>query len=77
MRCPVLGSFGALDRNPTPDEVRRLEAEPNTHGKVCGIKIYPGADHGFNCDERPSYHAEASQDAWGRTLGWFQRYLKA
>jgi dienelactone hydrolase len=22
-------------------------------------------------------HAEASQDAWGRTLGWFQRYLKA
>jgi dienelactone hydrolase len=45
-----------------------------THGKVCDIKIYPGADHGFNRDERPSYYAEASQDAWGRTLGWFQRY---
>jgi carboxymethylenebutenolidase len=28
-------------------------------------------------DERPSYHAEAAKDAWGRTLSWFQTYLKA
>jgi carboxymethylenebutenolidase len=77
VQCPVLGNFGALDRNPTPDEVRKIETEPKKHGKVCDVKIYPGADHGFNCDERPSYHAEASQDAWGRTLGWFQQYLKA
>lgn len=26
--CPVLGNFGVLDRNPTPGEVRRIEAEP-------------------------------------------------
>jgi carboxymethylenebutenolidase len=28
-------------------------------------------------DERPSYQAEAARDAWGRTLSWFQTYLKA
>ena len=77
MQCLVLGNFGARDWNPTPDEVRRIGSELNTRGKVCDIKIYPGADHGFNRDERPSYHDEASQDAWGRTLGRFQRYLKA
>jgi carboxymethylenebutenolidase len=73
VQCPVLGNFGALDQSPAPDEVRRIETELNKHGKICDVKIYPGADHGFNCDERPSYHAEASHDAWGRTLGWFLR----
>jgi carboxymethylenebutenolidase len=75
--CPVRGNIGELDQNPTPDEVRKIETELKKHGKLCDVKIYPGADHGFNCDERPSYHAEASKDAWGRTLGWFQQYLKA
>jgi carboxymethylenebutenolidase len=77
IQCPVLGNFGELDQNPTPDEVRKIEAELKKHGKVCDVKIYPGAHHGFNCDERPSYQAEASKDAWGRMLGWFQKYLRA
>jgi carboxymethylenebutenolidase len=77
IQCPVMGNFGELDQNPTPDEVRKIEAELKKHGKVCDVKIYPGANHGFNCDERPSYHAEASRDAWERTLGWFQKHLRA
>jgi carboxymethylenebutenolidase len=77
IQCPVLGNFGELDQNPSPDEVRTIEAELNKHGKVCDFKIYPGANHGFSCDERLSYHAEASTDAWGRTLSWFEKYLKA
>jgi carboxymethylenebutenolidase len=76
IQCPVLGNFGALDQNPSPDDVRTVEAELKKHGKVGDFKIYPGANHGFNCDERPSYHAEAAQDAWARTLGWFETYLK-
>jgi hypothetical protein len=31
--------------------------------------IYPDADRGFKCDERPSDHAEALKDAWVRTSG--------
>jgi carboxymethylenebutenolidase len=77
IQCPVMGNFGELDQNPTPDDVRTIEAELKKHGKVCDFKVYPGANHGFNCDERPSYHAEASTDAWARTLGWFENYLKA
>lgn len=77
LQCPVMGNFGALDQNPTPDEVRQIDAELKTHGKVCDVEIYPGADYGSNDDERPSYHAEASRDAWTRTLSRFQQYLKA
>ena len=75
IQCPVLGNFGELDQNPTPDEVHAIEAELKIHGKVCDFTIYPGANHGFNCDERPSYHAQAAIDAWARTRSWFQKYL--
>jgi dienelactone hydrolase len=42
-----------------------------------GLKIYPGADHGFYGDERPSYQAEAARDAWGQPLSWLQTFLQA
>ena len=35
-----------------------------------------GAQHGFNCDQRPSYHPEAAADAWQRTLAWFGTHLR-
>jgi carboxymethylenebutenolidase len=72
IQCPVMGNFGELDWNPTPDDVRTIEAELQKHGKVRDFIIYPGANHGFNCDERASYHADVSQDAWVRARSWFQ-----
>ena len=36
------------------------------------MHIYP-AGHGFNCDERGSYHASSSKTAWERTLEWLKR----
>jgi carboxymethylenebutenolidase len=77
IQCPAMGNFGVLDQNPTPGDVRTIEAELQKHGKVRDFKIYAGANHGFHCDERPSYHAEASRDAWARTRSWFQKYLQA
>jgi carboxymethylenebutenolidase len=36
---------------------------------------YPEAEHGFNCDVRPSYHEASAKDAWKRTLDWFEANL--
>ena len=36
---------------------------------------YADADHGFHCDERPSFHAESSSDAWARTLAFLGAHL--
>jgi carboxymethylenebutenolidase len=40
------------------------------------ILLYPGAQHGFGCDERASYDKPSSDLAWQRSLGFFERYLK-
>jgi carboxymethylenebutenolidase len=40
--------------------------------------IYPGAVHGFNCDATPERYNKAAADlAWERTIGWFNKYVRA
>ena len=76
LTAPVLGCFGAEDQHPTVDEVRVVEARLRELGKVHDFKIYPGAGHGFATDDRPTYHEPSAEDAWARTLAWFEKYLK-
>jgi carboxymethylenebutenolidase len=40
------------------------------------VFIYPGAQHGFHCDERASYDKASSDIAWPRSLDFFARHLK-
>ena len=75
IQCPVMGNFGDLDANPTVDDVNKIEAELRKHGKTTDFKMYPGADHGFLCDERASYHEASANDSWARTIDWFQKHL--
>ena len=41
------------------------------------VVLYEGAPHAFFNDTRPSYHAEASLQAWHDTLEWFGTHLGA
>jgi len=41
-----------------------------------GIFIYPGAQHGFHCDERASYDKASADIAWPRSLEFFAKHLK-
>jgi len=39
--------------------------------------IYPDSVHGFNCDATPErYNKAASELAWQRTTGWFNKYVR-
>jgi carboxymethylenebutenolidase len=40
------------------------------------IHVYPGAQHGFHCDERASYDKKSADVAWPRSLAFFARHLK-
>jgi carboxymethylenebutenolidase len=40
------------------------------------IHVYPGAQHGFSCDERPSYDKASVDIAWPRSLAFFAEHLK-
>lgn len=75
LTAPVLGCFGELDKNPPPADVNEVDALLTDLGKEHDFKIYPGANHGFFCDDRPSYHKEAADDAWNQTLNWFAKHL--
>ncbi len=40
------------------------------------IFVYPGAQHGFNCDARASYDAPSAALAWKRSLDFLAAHLK-
>lgn len=74
--CPVLGLFGAEDTNPSPDDVKKLEAELERLGRPHELHSYEGAGHAFLNFERPSHRPEAATDAWARCVDWLRRHLR-
>ncbi|HTW26781.1 MAG TPA: dienelactone hydrolase family protein [Acetobacteraceae bacterium] len=69
--CPVQLHFGAEDGHIPQTDVDAIRAaQPEVE-----VFVYPGAGHGFGCEERASYHPEAAAQAQERTLAFFARHL--
>ena len=76
LRAPVLGVFAGKDDFVTPDAVRALEDTMREHGKSIEAHTYPDSDHAFFNDTRPEvYDADASADAWRRTIEFLRAHL--
>jgi len=76
LHAPVLGLFAEKDGFVTPALVRELEKQLTELGKQVDVVIYPGADHAFFNDTRPEvYDAQASNDAWLRTIKFLRKNL--
>jgi carboxymethylenebutenolidase len=75
IHCPILGHFGEDDRNPSPEDMRKLNAELSKYGKILEFHSYPGAGHGFMNKWGKNYHRHADEASWPRTLDFFARYL--
>ena len=68
---PLLVHLGNEDQGVTPADGDTLAARwPSA--EICR---YDGAGHGFNCDLRPGFHAEAAALAWDRTIDFLTRQL--
>jgi carboxymethylenebutenolidase len=72
---PWLGLYGDRDQGIPVDEVEALREAAAKASVPTEVVRYPEAEHGFHCDARNSFHPASSQDAWQRTLAWFQSYL--
>lgn len=72
-KVPTLMHFGAMDSHIPPSDVETIRQKRSD----CEIHVYPGADHGFNCDERSSYNKEAATLAWQRSLDWLAKAMRA
>ncbi len=69
---PTLLHFGEKDTGIPMTDVETIKSKrPDVE-----VLIYPGAQHGFNCDERASYDKPSSNLAWQRTLAFFGKHLK-
>lgn len=75
LACPVLAFFGDQDPFIPMEQVRALEAEAARLGKSVEVVVYPGAPHGFFCNERDSFRADAAADAWQRLTAFLTVHL--
>jgi len=69
--------FGNEDASIPTEQVDRIEAELSKHNVAHKIFRYDGAGHGFFCDRRSSYNAEAAHDAWGKAMELFATVLNS
>jgi carboxymethylenebutenolidase len=71
-KVPTQLHFGEKDHGIPLTDVETVKAKrPDVE-----IFIYPNAQHGFHCDERPSYDKASSDIAWPRSLDFFAKHLK-
>lgn len=70
-QCPTMLHFGELDAMIPLDHVAAIAA---AHPDV-EAHVYDGADHGFNCDIRDSYHPAAAALALRRTTDFLRLHL--
>ncbi len=73
--APVLLFWGGADKAiPAADAQAAVNALREAK-KIFTTVEFSEAQHGFNCDDRPSFHAESSEQAWGITLSFFKKHL--
>jgi carboxymethylenebutenolidase len=53
----------------TVEEIKKKQPQAETY-------VYPGAAHGFYCDERASYNKAAADLAWSRTQAFLTKHMK-
>jgi len=70
-KIPVMYHFGAEDKFIPPATIAQIrKADP------AGVfHVYEGARHGFDCDDRDGYHADAAALSERRTLEFLVRHL--
>ncbi|MCG9887061.1 MAG: dienelactone hydrolase family protein [Cyanobacteria bacterium] len=65
--------FGTEDASIPPDHIATIESALERHAIAHRILTYDGADHGFFCDRRGSYHPAAAAAAWEQVKTLFAR----
>ncbi len=71
--APILGLMGGDDPGIPQEDVDAWDAALDETGVEHEIVVYPGAPHSF-FDRKYEEFAEASEDAWNRTLAFLERY---
>jgi carboxymethylenebutenolidase len=69
-KVPTMFHFGETDHSIPLDKAKAVAA---AHPEV--TTYYYPAGHGFNCDQRASYHEASARQARSRTLEFFRKHI--
>ncbi len=75
IKAPISAQYGELDAHITSGWPA-FDAALDQAGVPHEGHIYKGANHGFFNDTTPRYDKAAAEEAWRRTLDWFNKYLR-
>lgn len=76
IHCPIMGHFGEDDKNPSPADMKKLNAELTRLDKLHEFHSYPNAAHAFANFGSGNYREHAANASWPRTFGFFAKHLK-
>lgn len=72
LTVPVLGLYAGIDAFVKPAVIQQMRGELVKSRSGSVIVIFPGVDHGFNADYRPTYDKPAATYAWKLTRDWLK-----
>jgi carboxymethylenebutenolidase len=73
--APLMLHYAGLDDRINAG-IKDYEAALKANGKVFEAFVYDGVNHAFNNDTNAARYNKAAADlAWGRTIGFFRKYL--
>jgi carboxymethylenebutenolidase len=73
--CPIQGHFGADDKNPSPEDMHKLDGELTRFGKAHEFHTYAGAAHAFCNTGSSNYRPHAAAFSWPKAMEFFSRHL--
>lgn len=76
IQAPHLFYWGQKDSHISSDKIAQIIDALTIQNKQFTNVVISYAEHGFNCDERPTYNALAAEQAWGHTLAFLENRLK-
>jgi carboxymethylenebutenolidase len=72
-KVPNLMHFGEKDASIPMTDVDMIKQKRAGDSEIF---VYPGAQHGFHCDERGSFNEPSAKTAWQRTMDFLKKHLK-
>jgi carboxymethylenebutenolidase len=72
LKVPVLGLYAGIDAFIKPEIVEKMRGELMRSQSGSEIVVFPGVNHGFNADYRPTYDPIAAEYAAKLARDWLQ-----
>lgn len=69
-QCPMLYHYGETDDLIPAETIEKIQRKRNGH-----VRVWGGAGHGFNCNDRPDYHKAVAAQAMNITLDFLAENL--